>query len=172
MELRDIYDIDRIPQGRTSLRGDEIQDGDYIMVVHACIFDASGRMLIQQRHKTKKAWGGCWDVSVGGAAIAGESSRDAIAREMLEELGLKLDFSALRPSMTFNFDHGFDDFYLLCMEPDIASLTLQSDEVADVRWANMDEIFRMLDEGSFIPYFKSVIALLFDCRGRSDCLNM
>lgn len=172
MELRDIYDIDRIPQGRTSLRGDSIDDGDYIMVVHACIFDSTGRMLIQQRLESKKAWGGCWDVTVGGAAISGENSREAIERELFEELGLRVDFSDKRPAMTFNFDHGFDDFYLLCMEPDLSSLVLQSDEVANVRWAEMNDIFSLIDEGRFIPYFKSVIELLFDTRDRSDCLNM
>lgn len=172
MELRDIYDIDRIPQDRTSVRGEPIKPGDYIMVVHACIFNSAGQMLIQRRHSSKKAWGGYWDVSVGGAAMAGETSREAMQRELKEELGVDIDFSGRRPAMTMNFERGFDDFYLLHADLELDGLRLQSDEVSAVRWADRDELLAMIDRGEFIPFFKSMIELLFDTRNKPDCLNI
>ena len=44
---------------------------------------------------------------------------------------------------------------------DINQLTLQEDEVTDVRWASEKEILEMLEEDLFLPYHSSVIELLF-----------
>ena len=105
-----------------------------------------------------------WDITVGGSATMGDSSQDAAEREVLEEIGLKLDLQGVRPHLTVNFDKGFDDIYLIEKEVDIDALTLQESEVQRVKWANIEEIFAMLDSGEFIPYYKSLIQLLFDTR--------
>ena len=99
-------------------------------------------------------------------------SRDTAHRELMEELGLDLSFANIRPNLTVNFDNGFDDFYLINRDIDLASLTLQTEEVQAVRWASLDEISAMIDNGSFIPFFKSFIRLLFDIRSKPDCLNI
>lgn len=54
-----------------------------------------------------------WDISVGGSAVSGDSSQSAAEREVLEELGLKVDLQGVRPHFAINFDHGFDDVYLI-----------------------------------------------------------
>ena len=41
------------------------------------------------------------------------------------------------------------------------STTGQYEEVQAARWATMEEILRMIDDGRFIPYEKSLIELLF-----------
>ena len=41
---------------------------------------------------------------------------------------------------------------------------MQYEEVQQVKWASMEEIFQMIDEGVFIPYYKSLIQLLFEQR--------
>ena len=83
---------------------------------------------------------------------------------MREEIGLELDLSDIRPSLTLNFDGGFDDYYVLTQEVDPSALHLQEEEVQAVRWATQEEILRMIDDGLFIPYEKSLIGLLFFCR--------
>lgn len=171
MELWDIYDIDRIPVGVTAPRGAKLKNGCYHMVIHVCIFNSEGKMLIQQRQSCK-SWADKWDVSCGGCAVAGETSREAAQREVFEELGLKLDLAGVRSAVTVSFENGFDDFYLIHADPDINALRLQAEEVQAVRWASMDEILSMIDEGSFIPFFKSFINLLFDIRKKPDCLNI
>ena len=107
-----------------------------------------------------------WDITVGGSATMGDSSQDAAEREVFEEIGLKLDLQQVRPHLTVNFDKGFDDIYLLEQDVDIESLTLQESEVQRVKWATIEEIFEMLDSGEFIPYYKSLIQLLFDMKGK------
>ena len=172
METRDIYNIDRLPTGQTAVRGEELPDGLYHMVIHVCIFNSEGKMLIQKRQPTKKGFPDMWDVSCGGCSIKGETSRDSVHRELKEELGLDLDFENARPNLTVNFDHGFDDFYLVNADIELSSLKLQAEEVQAAKWASMEEIFAMIDDGSFIPFFKSFIHLLFDIRNKPDCLNM
>ena len=112
MEMVDLYDEDRIPLGRTAERHAPKGPGEYRTVVHVCIFDSRGRLLIQQRSREKDSWPEAWDVSVGGGVDAGETSRQAAEREVREELGLALDLSGVRPSVTVNFDGGFDDSFI------------------------------------------------------------
>ena len=161
MELFDLYTAEREKTGKTMARGEPVPEGFYRLVVHVCIFDPQGRMLIQQRQPFKRGWSNLWDLSVGGAAVSGDTSRTAAERETREELGLDVDLSRERPSLTVHWEHGFDDYYTLVRPVDIGSLRLQYEEVQRVRWAEKEEILRMIDDGSFIPYEKSLIELLF-----------
>ena len=164
MELWDVYDIDRRLTGKEMVRGEPFEEGAYHLVVHICVFNSEGKMLIQQRQPFKHGWSGMWDVTCGGSAVKGESSRDAAHRELLEEVGIDIDFSSIRPHLTVNFDRGFDDIYLVEKDVDVSTLELQYEEVKAVKWASCEEIFMMMDDGVFIPWYKSFIQLLFDKR--------
>ena len=166
MELLDLYTADREKTGKTMRRGDPTPEGLYRLVVHICIFDTQGRMLIQQRQPFKHGWPNMWDISVGGCAVAGDSSQVAAERETREELGLAIDLKDERPSVTIHWEHGFDDYYVLTMDVDPDTLKLQPEEVQTVRWAEMEEILQMIDDRTFIPYEKSLIELLFSRRNR------
>ena len=161
MELFDLYTADRVKMNRTMVRGEPVPEGCYRIVVHVCIFDPEGRMLIQQRQPFKDGWSNMWDITVGGSAVAGDTSQTAAERETREEIGLSIDLTGVRPSLTLYWEHGFDDYYLLTRELDPASLHLQYEEVQTVRWADREEILRMIDDGEFIPYEKGLIDLLF-----------
>ena len=167
-ERFDIYDKNRIKTGKTMLRGEKA-GGEWLRtVVHICVINSQGKMLIQQRQSFKKSWSGMWDISVGGGVLAGESPCEAARRELREEIGLEIDFSALRPSFTVNFSKGFDDYFIVQRDVELSELVLQQEEVQAVRWADCDEIFRMIDSGEFIPYHKSLIQLMFDMKDHSD----
>lgn len=171
-----MYDADRIPTGATMRRGDDFRPGELHLVVHVCIFDAAGRMLIQRRADDKVGWPGMWDVTVGGSVTAGESSASGAEREVFEELGIRLDLTGRRPNFTFNFRHGFDDFYLLKagdVPPiELADLAIPNAEVADARWATRDEIHALHAAGEFIPYRPTAIDFIFDMVGRADILDL
>lgn len=164
MELVDLYDENRLPLGRTAERGAPKGPGELRLVVHVCVFDRRGRLLIQQRAPEKFIFPNLWDVSVGGGVDAGEDSRQGAEREFREELGVPLDLSGLRPSVTVNFDGGFDDFYILTRDLELSSLTLQEEEVRAVRWVSLEEILDMLGRGAFIPYPEGFLRFLFDMR--------
>lgn len=161
MEIQDLYDINRIKTGETTIRGNKIKKGRYRLTILICIFNSENKMLIQHRQPFKNPWPNLWDVTVGGSSIAGETSQDAAERELFEEIGLKLNFDNMRPSLTINFDGGFNDVYLINNDVNANSLTLQQEEVKEVKWASMYEIISMIDENIFIPYNKNYIELLF-----------
>ncbi|MBR0374746.1 MAG: NUDIX domain-containing protein [Mogibacterium sp.] len=171
-EIIDLYDVDRVPTGQTAVRGERLPEGTYRMVIHVCIFNSKGEMLIQRRADDIVRWPGLWDVSVGGGSSAGDTSRTTAERETAEELGLHFDFSEARPVITVNFSDGFDDFYTVRRDVDLADLHLQEDEVADARWASLAEIEAMIDDGSFIPYEKNLLRYLFFARDKQGTWNI
>ena len=164
MELWDIYDKERVKTDKTIERGKEISEDEFHLVVHICIFNSDGEMLIQQRQPFKEGWSNMWDITVGGSAVKGETSGMAAERELFEEIGYRADLSSQRPFVTINFCVGFDDYYLIQRNVDIDKLTLQYEEVQRVKWATKDEILNMIDKGSFIPYYRSLIEMLFEMR--------
>lgn len=163
-EIIDLYNVDREPTGLTAVRGEPLPPGTFRMVVHVCIFNSKGEMLIQRRADDIAHWPSYWDVSVGGGARTRDTSRGAAHREIQEELGLDIDFNDKRPVITVNFSDGFDDFYTLETDISVDDLCLQREEVAAARWANRDEIEAMIDDGRFIPYQKDLIGYLFFAR--------
>ena len=79
MEILDIYDSNRMPTGRTFVRGTK-PEGGYYLVAQVIVFNTKGQMLIQQRQAHKLGWPNRWDVSAGGSVQAGETSQQAGAR--------------------------------------------------------------------------------------------
>jgi isopentenyldiphosphate isomerase len=171
MELWEVYDKNRQKKGRTMVRGSQISEGDFHMVVHVCLFNSNDEMLIQQRQPFKEGWPGMWDVSVGGSALVGETSVDAAERETKEEIGFSYPFESVRPALTVNFSFGFDDYYVIRVDAPVESFTLQQEEVKEVRWATCEEILEMIDTGDFIPYHKHLIQLLFDMRDATGAIR-
>ena len=92
-ERWDVYDLDRRPVGLTRPRGFAHPPEQCQLVVHVCLFNKQGEMLIQRRSMAKKSYPGRWDVSVGGGVLAGETAREAAVREAREELGIEIDLT-------------------------------------------------------------------------------
>lgn len=153
MEIHDLYDKNRQLTGLTAERGKSIPNGYYRLVVHVCVFNQKGQLLIQKRREDKKGWPGLWDVSVGGSAITGDTSRMAAQRETLEEIGVFYDFSEAIPKLTVAFHQGFDDFYMVEIDKPIEAFTPQIEEVSALKWVDRDELLSLLEEGAFVPYY-------------------
>lgn len=165
MEVWDLYFEERMKSEKNMIRGEEQPEGVFRQVVHVCIFNGKEEMLIQQRQPFKKGWPNMWDVSIGGSAVSGDTSRMAAEREVLEELGYQISLENVRPALTINFPGGFDDYYLIQDDNlDIKMLKLQEEEVKGVKWASLNEILEMIEEGSFIPHHKAFMELLFFMR--------
>jgi isopentenyldiphosphate isomerase len=164
MELWDVYDKNRNLTGKTMARGGVFGKDEYHLIVHVCMFNSRNELLIQQRQPWKKGWSNMWDLTVGGSALAGETSHEAAERETAEEIGYIIDLSNERPYFTMNSETGFDDYYLIEQEIDITQLKLQYEEVQSVKWASKDEVIQLVNEGLFIHYW--FIELLFGMRGQ------
>lgn len=169
MEQWDIYDENRNRTGKIVDAGAEHGEGEFHLVVTLCLFDHQDRMLIQRRSEDKALWPGLWDVTVGGSAIAGENSREAIQRETREELGLDLELG--RPAFTVNYAQGFDDVYVLRHNVDIEELAVPNQEVAEVRWVGYHKVIELMRAGQFLPYRESVMRFVWDFVDRPDVFH-
>lgn len=141
-------------------------------VVHVCLFDDSGRMLIQKRAACKEVWPNLWDVSVAGSVVAGESPREGAVRETREELGLHIDLGDRRPNFTLDYPEGFDHFFLVTgIKADVTALELAEREVSKARWATLAEVLDLHSAGKFAPVRRSALRFIFDLAGRHSILD-
>ena len=166
VELWDEYSKNREKTGKVLMRGEKLLPGQHHLVVYVCIFNPQGQLLIQQRQNSKEYWPNMWDLTAGGSAIAGETSDLAAHRELLEELGLDIDFAKLRPSFSINDSLGFFDYYLITASPDISALRLQPEEVQAVKWADKEQVLQIIKSGEFMHYRPAFIDFLFDMKDK------
>ena len=159
-ELRDLYDINSNKTDKTYHKGDIIPDGYYPMVVMAVIRNSNGEFLMQKRVASK---GGDWGVT-GGHPKAGETPLEGIVTEVKEELGL--DFSKEK---FIEYDSGCDEkdcykMYYVIKDINLKEITIQEEELTEVKWFTMDELKRMVDTGELnedqISCFKKVCTYL------------
>ena len=158
MEFWDIYDRNKEKTGRTMKRNDWcLKDGEYHLTVLGVIMRPDHKFLITKRVMTK-AWApGWWEVS-GGAAMAGETSEEAVRREILEETGL--DVSDCKGGYQFTYkrenpgegDNYFVDIYRYTVDFDETDLKLQDAETDGYRLATAEEIKELADQGIFLHY--------------------
>lgn len=163
MEIWDVYDRYRNLTGKKILKTQRasLKAGEYETVVHVGIFNSDNELLIQKRQSFKETYPNLWDITAGGHVVSGETSEEAIERELFEELGYKYDFSLERPYFTINYKNGFDDIYVIKDDIEINNLKLQYEEVQNIVWATKEEVLQLIDENKFIPYNKGFIELLF-----------
>ena len=158
MEFWDIYDENKQRTGRTMKRNDWcLKEGEYHLTVLGVIARKDGKFLITKRVMTK-AWApGWWEVS-GGAAQAGEESKEACLREVKEETGL--DVSAFEGGYLFTYkrenpgegDNYFVDVYRFVGDFTEEDLHLQEEETDGYRLASSEEIRELGAQGIFLHY--------------------
>lgn len=161
MEFWDIYDANKQPTGRTMKRNDWcLKDGEYHLSVLGVIQRPDGKYLITKR-AMDKAWApGWWEVS-GGAAIAGETSQQAVHREILEETGL--DVSKAEGGFVFSYhrenpgegDNYFVDVYKYIMDFTEEDIHLQEEETNGFQIATLEQMEQYDKEGIFL-HFQSI----------------
>lgn len=158
IEYWDIYDSDKQPTGRTMLRNDwNMQPGDYHLTVLGVIRRSDGKFLITRRVMTKSWAAGWWEVS-GGGVQAGETSEEAVRREVLEETGLDVANAAGGYVFTYRRDNPaegdnyFVDVYRFDMEVSDADVKIRQEEAMEFKFANLDEIRKLAEEGIFLHY--------------------
>jgi len=161
LEMIDVYDKNRKPLNRTVARGLKHQKGEYHLVIHVCVFNEYGEMLIQRRNPEKKLWPNLWDVSCSGVPIQGETSSDGASRELYEELGINYNFEENHPLLTAYFDQGISDYYGINVQIDESKIKLKSDEVAEIKWVSLEQIKALQSKNRFVPYVNHFIEVLF-----------
>lgn len=158
MEYWDIYDVNKKKTGRTMIRNDwHMQPGEYHLTVLALVRDMAGRTLITRRQLDKEWAAGKWEIP-GGGVRAGETSEEAVLREVREETGLVFHTGDGRLIHTYRNDspeehnNYFVDIYEFTAPVTAADVRVQKEEVLDFCFARPDEVHRLGDAGDFLHY--------------------
>ena len=144
-EWNDVYDENRCLTGKVHRRGTPWQPGEYGLVVCVWVYDGRGHLLLTRRAKGK-SFAGTWENS-GGAAQAGETSRQAIARELFEETGIRAEEENFELLDSERDHNTFYDFYCLKRQVALEDIVLLPGETDDVMWASFGKVHWMVRTG-------------------------
>lgn len=151
-------------EGRTvgkATRG-ECHNGSHLLhpVVHLHVFNSKGELYLQQRPDWKDIQPGKWDTAVGGHVDYGESTTDALRREVREELGITEFVPVFMDSYVFESERESEyvDVYRTVYDGEVRP----SDELDGGRFWALDEIRASLGCGVFTPNFEQEFRRFFE----------
>lgn len=157
MELWDLYDKNRNKLGIDHIRGNELPDNCYHLVVHIWIKNKEGKYLISQRSKTKPIYPLMWEC-VGGSVTKGENSFEGAIREVKEEVGIDLDgnlgkmiYTETRGFINGKKANDIMDVWLFEYDGPVDLNNATTDEVCDIKWMTKNEIKELFDTGRLVP---------------------
>lgn len=156
MELWDLYTEDRVKTGQTHIRGDEMPEDRYHLVVHVWIVNSKGEYLISQRSANRPTFPLMWEC-VGGSVTAGEDSLQGAIRETKEEVGVsllpengKLLYSEIRKIKNGIRFNDMKDVWLFRYDGKIPLHRATTDEVVAAEWMTVDQIRALYRSGVFV----------------------
>lgn len=144
MEIRDLYNKDRIFSGKTIIKGDKVPKDLYYLVVFAVIED-DGKYLIQKRSAQK---GSKWAFT-SGHPLQGEDSLTGLIREVKEELNLDIKNENIKLIKTIMDDIHIVDVYYIKMHIDINKIKIQLEELEDYKIVSPNEIEDIINQNKF-----------------------
>lgn len=148
-EYWDIYDINRNKTGKLHERGLELNMGEYHLVVAIWIKNKNNEVLLTKRNP-QKLWGNYWECT-GGSVVAGEDSITGAVRELYEETGIEITQDKLKLLGTTMHKDWFTNTYLVTKDILLSDLKLQSEEVIDAKWVNIEEFDTMCFKSLIVP---------------------
>ena len=146
MEFWDVLDKNRRFLNKKHVRGMPMKNGEYHLAVFVWVFNREGKVLLTKRSPEKNAYPNLWALT-GGAVQSGESSLDAIRRELLEETGICAETDEFVPMDTYLRKSCFCDVYFLKKDVPLSNLVMQPGETCDAKWVSRAEFAQMAQEG-------------------------
>ena len=130
-------------------------------VVHVHIMNSEKKLLLQKRKLTKKIQPGKWDTSIGGHIQAGEALEDAIQRESLEEVGIRIDLKKIEHIAQYVFESEIEKelvfSYVYVYD---GPIVFQESEIDAVRFFTYEELQSFISQGKATPNFLKEFSLL------------
>ena len=156
MEYFDLCTIDRKPLGKKVQRGTNLNKNEYHLVVMAIMLNEKNELLLTRRSKNKIA-GGLWECTAG-SVLAGENSRDAIIREVKEEIGINVNISE-DPITYYSEEETLFDFWIIKIDNKIKDLVLQTEEVDEAKYVTLKDINEIINNGTATKSLSELIKL-------------
>ncbi len=123
-------------------------------VVHLHLFNTQGELYLQKRPEWKDIQPGKWDTAVGGHVDLGESTGQALLREVKEELGIILE-SAPAPLTNYVFESERERELVFVHKYVYEGEVNPSEELDGGRFWTLDEIRKNMGKHVFTPNFES-----------------
>lgn len=166
MEKWDLYDENRNIIGE-HIRGEELPENGYHLVVHIWIKNSFGQYLIAQRSADRPMHPLMWECQ-GGSALKGEDSLSAAIREVKEEVGIDLNadsgqliFSKKRHYIQGEKFNDIMDVWLFEYDGEVSLDKATTKEVAQFAWMTPQEIKELRKQHKLVwtlKYFFEKIA--------------
>ena len=140
-EIWDLTDKDGHPNGHTFVRDshEKIPEGMYHVVVEIWVTTSDGCVLLTRRHP-RKFNGLKWETTCG-SSLAGETPREAAARELSEEVGIfVLPDGLSHLGRTVYNNYITESFHLSLAAP--LKVKMQPEEVVDARYVPIAQLTR------------------------------
>jgi len=162
-ELADIYDDDRNKTGEVVDRTKKLAPGQYILYVLALVKNEKDEYLITRRSMNKRWAAGQWEIP-GGGTKAGETSEEAVKREVFEETGLDVKDAPAEVLYSYkntdeSGDNYFVDMYLIKKEFKREDVHCDMEETMDVKLASKEDIVQIQKETGFLHFERIMKAL-------------
>lgn len=148
-ERWDVYDEEGNKLNKVVEKGELLED-EYHLVVIAWLMNKKNEVLIQKRAENLRYAPGVWAI-VGGSALAGEDSLQAIKREIREELGIIIK-NEFKGPVRYVHNNALKDTWFIKEDIPLEDFRLQVEEVSDVKWVTIDELKTLIKNDDF---FKS-----------------
>ncbi len=128
--------------------------------VHALVFDAAGRVLLQKRSATKDMYPNQWAASASGHVDRGEDYDTAIVRELGEELGVFVAATPARVCRIEACEETGREFVWVYRCRHDGPVRAHPEEISEVAWFTPAEVDRWVADrpDDFAPSFLLVWA--------------
>ena len=159
MEYLDIVDENGEPTGEIVSRYEAHRIGILHRTAHVWVvrvYEGQVQILLQKRSMEKESFPGMFDTSSAGHIPAGTEPLVSARRELKEELGIDASEEQLSYVGVFRIryekefhgklfrDNEVTQVYVYQEPVEIGSLVLQSDEVDEVRWFNLEYVWEQI----------------------------
>ncbi len=142
MEWLQVFDENENALSKKILRGKNPINDEYIMVVYLFIINSENKILLERNYE-KNLW------VVPGGHVNTENIIDNLKRESQEELNLDISDCEIINIDTLENDNIIFKIFLIYKDVDINSLKLQPEEVSEAKFFTLNEIDKMISDGSF-----------------------
>ena len=169
----DVLDEQGNKTGEILSRRDIHKFGKIHRAIHLYLFDKDNNLLLQRRSYNVDHYPGMFSISVTGHVDTGESSCEAVGRELKEELGLnpkfvKIEFlfsvrkdAYLKPDY---IDRQINDIYVCWADFKVEEINFDRNVVTEIKLVPFKEFEKMViqESSELAPVYKDECSKLVD----------
>ena len=161
-EMVDIYNPDTMEKtGEIIDKSAAHRLGIWHSSIHLIIMNKDKtKVLLQKRSNTKDLYPNTWDISVGGHIMSKESDKEAVKRELKEELGIESSNIELVKKYREELNNnGVDSkeivsLFIMQIDENVEKFKLQKEEVSNIKWFTKIEMENLIKDRKVIPHIE------------------